>query len=71
MKRIHEDPVQLQRNRNENQFIELRLKSLIQIWVIFLLPTILVFCNNTIRIGALSNSGQNHNSTTGIVGTAI
>ena len=47
--RINKIPVRPQCNRNKKQFIELSLKSLVQIWVTFPLPTILIFYNNTIR----------------------
>jgi hypothetical protein len=43
---------QLQRNQNEKQFIEIGFKSLIEFWVTFFLPTILVYYNNIIRVHA-------------------
>lgn len=48
--RIHEILVQLQRNRNKKQFIELGLKSLVRIWVTFPLPAILISYNNAISL---------------------
>jgi hypothetical protein len=48
-KRIQEILVQLQRNRNKKQFIELGLTSLVWIWVTFPLPTILISYNNAIK----------------------
>jgi len=52
----------LQCNRNKKHFIELGLKSLVWIWVIFPLPTILViFYNNTIiDLGAIHNETDMH-----------
>jgi len=41
-KRIHQILDQLQRNRNEKQFIEFSLKGLIWVWVTFPLPAILI-----------------------------
>ena len=42
-------PVPLQHNRNKKQFVELSLETLVEIWVTFPLPTILVFYNNAIK----------------------
>jgi hypothetical protein len=44
--KIHEQLDQLQCNRNKKRFIEIGLKSLVWLWVTFLLPTILTYTNN-------------------------
>ena len=49
MKRSYEDLIQLPHNQNKKQFTELGLKGLVQIWVTFPRPTILVSYNNAIR----------------------
>jgi len=48
--RVHEILVQLQRNRNKKQFIELGSKSLVWVWVTFPLPAILIFCGGVISV---------------------
>ena len=47
--KIPQDLDQLQRNRTKKQFIETSLKSLVQVWVTFLLPTIIIYSNNNTK----------------------
>jgi hypothetical protein len=48
--KIHPDLDQLHLNGDKNQIIEISWKSMTQIYVTFSLPTIIIYCNNMVRI---------------------